>query len=304
MHRLPRLSLRKRKVNTDRCCNNNDMNLNLTSVNSAFLTGLFADVAEVDPTPSSNKNSSHETITTTAATALATNTTTPCTNTNIAPTKSPSMMDAEIRPGKKSRVSMSRSISRCAKSFKSLGDALLVSPNCATQVVRIQSRAAACLPTFSQSDFFMRQVSPDNHNNNIIESATALYDVDDVDVDDEQPIFGASLVFPHLPTAVSISSSCNTLTRDISDLQSSVAEAVDKESSYGWFVVMDPHNEFADDAHYNASSMGGSSKKMGGGSSNDLAFLAPTAPLASNHDDEVEWAKAADTVDDVLGDFF
>ena len=35
-----------------------------------------------------------------------------------------------------------------------------------------------------------------------------------------------------------------------------------------------------------------------------LAFQAHTAPKASNHDAEVEWAKAADTVDDVLGDFF
>ncbi len=35
-----------------------------------------------------------------------------------------------------------------------------------------------------------------------------------------------------------------------------------------------------------------------------FAFIAPTAPKGVNHDAEVEWAKAADTVDDVLGDFF
>ena len=61
---VPRLSLRKRKVNVNDPSNNNNNNsktnnkkddarLNLTSVNSAFLTGLFADVAEVDPPASS-----------------------------------------------------------------------------------------------------------------------------------------------------------------------------------------------------------------------------------------------------------
>ena len=39
-------------------------------------------------------------------------------------------------------------------------------------------------------------------------------------------------------------------------------------------------------------------------SSTTLAFSAATAPNAVSHDAEVEWAKAADTVDDVLGDFF
>jgi hypothetical protein len=39
-------------------------------------------------------------------------------------------------------------------------------------------------------------------------------------------------------------------------------------------------------------------------STDDLAFKAPTAPKATNYDAELEWAKAADTVDDVLGDFF
>jgi hypothetical protein len=39
-------------------------------------------------------------------------------------------------------------------------------------------------------------------------------------------------------------------------------------------------------------------------STTDLAFQAPTAPKAENYDAELEWATAADTVDDVLGEFF
>lgn len=98
--------------------------------------------------------------------------------------------------------------------------------------------------------------------------------------------------FPHLPATIS-ATSCNTLTRNQSDLQSSLAENSDKES-YGWFVEMD--GEYARDttpAIYESSNK-----------NNDLAFKAHTAPKASNYDAELEWAKAADTVDDVLGDFF
>ena len=62
------------------------------------------------------------------------------------------------------------------------------------------------------------------------------------------------------------------------------------------------HDAEPDQNGHDLSNMDAAHKN--GGSSNDLAFLAPTAPLACNHDEEVEWAKAADTVDDVLGDFF
>ena len=75
---------------------------------------------------------------------------------------------------------------------------------------------------------------------------------------------------------------------------SSLAE-INHKDSYGWFVEMEdePQEEPSIVDAYGHSS-----------SATSLAFLAPTAPLADNHDAEVEWAKAADTVDDVLGDFF
>jgi hypothetical protein len=68
--------------------------------------------------------------------------------------------------------------------------------------------------------------------------------------------------------------------------------------SYGWFVTMD-------DDDYHTPSIAPAQKADSSSSLNALAFSAATAPKGSNqHDAEVEWAKAADTVDDVLGDFF
>jgi len=69
-----------------------------------------------------------------------------------------------------------------------------------------------------------------------------------------------------------------------SNVSRSVSENVDK-SFYGWFVELD------DDQNENDNQ--------------ELAFTAITAPKKNTHlDKEVDWACAADTVDDVLGDFF
>jgi len=104
----------------------------------------------------------------------------------------------------------------------------------------------------------------------------------------------AKLAFPKLPATVSNSSCASALTRNISNLQLFTTENTSKES-YGWFVEMD---EDKTSERVTANPYESATK------SNDLAFSAPTAPNASNYDAEVEWAKAADTVDDVLGDFF
>jgi len=130
------------------------------------------------------------------------------------------------------------------------------------------------------------------------------------------------LAFPHLPATISNSSCGNNttnslhapsyslLTRNLSDLQSSLRETLnlqsDLEPAYGWFVVVDPDSDNARDSAPSKlhKSMVGSSESTSAG----LAFVAPTAPqhtpAVDDHDDEVMWAKAADTVDDVLGDFF
>ena len=82
------------------------------------------------------------------------------------------------------------------------------------------------------------------------------------------------------------------------DTTTSNADTEDS-SSFGWYVDMDEDEEYpADDSHC-AQGYDKVSSSEG-----DLAFSAPTAPKASNYDAEVEWAKAADTVDDVLGGLF
>jgi hypothetical protein len=136
--------------------------------------------------------------------------------------------------------------------------------------------------------------------------------------DPYQTVFEAgALAFPDLPNAVS-TSSCNTLTRNLSDLQTSFTETHDGKEAYGWFVAVD--EDLADPKSIRRGRLGDSADPHrpmvhphNGPSSaaaivvataSDLAFVAPTAPHATNQDDEVEWAKAADMVDDVLGDFF
>ena len=104
--------------------------------------------------------------------------------------------------------------------------------------------------------------------------------------------------FPSLPAAVS-NTSCSTqsLTSVPMDQQSSIADNSGKES-YGWFVETD-HNIKYSSAHED-SAYGALSPSP----AQDLAFSAHAFPKTSKLDAEVEWAKAADTVDDVLGDFF
>jgi len=244
---LPRFNLRKRSVK-DGCEGEN-----LPSVNSAFLSCLFADVAKVQSEEAGS----------------------PRTNPAVV-----ECADDEARPVKKSRLSLnrsiSRSISRCSKSFKNL-EALQASP---TGIMEVLSHTPSDVPHFpllktDSLQFQLKCVSQCPEEPSAISEA----------------IFKAGeLAFPHLPATVS-NSSCSTLTRNLSDLQSSLAENEEKES-YGWFVVMDDELRTAADPY-------------AGADANKLAFEAPTAPNASGDQDaEVEWAKAADTVDDVLGDFF
>lgn len=103
----------------------------------------------------------------------------------------------------------------------------------------------------------------------------------------------AMLAFPNLPATVSDSSCSVGLTRASRIRQASSLEKNSKES-FGWFVALD------DDDHQ----IRNSNSDCYSTSYDDLAFKAPTAPHGSKNDAEVQWAKAADTVDDVLGDFF
>lgn len=69
--------------------------------------------------------------------------------------------------------------------------------------------------------------------------------------------------------------------------------------SYGWFVATD--GDEADSADQNETS---SASMFLPDTKPDLAFKAITAPSAMDQDVEVQQALAADTIDDVLGDLF
>ena len=86
------------------------------------------------------------------------------------------------------------------------------------------------------------------------------------------------------------------------------------EDSYGWFLALD-HDVDASEEHITdayatgAAAAGAAAAGAAGNESTSsmtaaLAFQAPVSATAgcAAHDAEVEWAKAADTVDDVLGD--
>lgn len=247
MNARPRWSLKKRPVTADRDAALGHA-LGLPTVTSAFLSGLFADVANA-----SGEEPNIQAI--------------PCEDPRLDGQKS----------YKKSRVSMTRSMSRCGKSFKILDEA---------------SPAPISIPvsppsSVSSNDSLSRQDSL-LHQLHCVSSASSAKSSQTV----TPTVFDATLAFPHLPPTVS-SSSCSTLTRNLSDLQSSLSETSNKDS-YGWFVEMDDEEpvKVQSFAPYKAAS------------TSALAFKAPTAPKATNYDAELEWAKAADTVDDVLGDFF
>lgn len=133
-----------------------------------------------------------------------------------------------------------------------------------------------------------------------------------------------SLVFPRLPPTVSESScSSNNLTQTavraaqvlettpnskstssstaLSDVTSHIEGGKhDNKDTYGWFVDMDLEEDGD-----RADVISAAQEKYRAGEDGDLSFKAFTAPKKTSElDEEVEWAQAADTVDDVLVDFF
>merc|ERR1712032_135014 len=110
--------------------------------------------------------------------------------------------------------------------------------------------------------------------------------------------------FPILPASVSDQDISEMKKKNSNDEQN--INNQQEQGCYGWFVKVDlgdnvGHipNPYAQQSTSRHSSF--SSDTAG----KDLAFTASTAPIkCTNHDADVEWAKAADTVDEVLGDFF
>jgi hypothetical protein len=198
------------------------------------------------------------------------------------------------KPHKKTRLNKESIMSRCGRSFKILTEALDIS-TAGVPIPESPNQAATNL--FPSSSAF-----PPRHEDSLqfqlhcVSSCTDVYSA-------------PSVAFPHLPPTVSDSSysaSSSKLTRVISDLQSSGAENKNQTNNdtYGWFVEMeDESTEAAADAAA-SSALAKAIPSVGCPNTPNLAFIAPTAPKAENYDAELEWAAAADTVDDVLGDFF
>lgn len=232
-----RLALRKRTIGAV------PESVNLSSYNSAFLSGLFADVAKVSDSS---------------------------TDECIVSTNSQSDFGSEIHlesqsSNKRSRVTNVKSLTRIKRSRKSF-----------TGLHTIDYKKAPAKCSVDGLNSLHYQLN--ELGGNIINTSSAC--VSDI---------GTS-AFPKIAASVSDPSCNKDLTRN-DDIALSVIENPLKES-YGWFVVMDDgenHHDYVDP--YSTATA-------------DLAFTASTAPKRNKLHEEVEWAKAADTVDDVLGDFF
>jgi len=261
-----RLNLRKRD------CHSRLEKVNLSSYNSAFLCGLFADVAKVTQTVNVLD--------------------TPVENTLGGTHQVPKVDDDEsehddprLNVGnsvKRRRVSISKSSLNRRGSYTNLGDMLFTGCDAFDQgdttVQNGSSQTKNILRRMDSLEFQLKCVSSKS------------------DICSSSPKSAKSaprIVFPNLPATVSESSCSQDLTREsgrhVSDPENNTKE------SYGWFVEMDG----TECRNYNTYDVSSYSR-----TNSDLAFSAPTAPTGKNHDREVEWAKAADTVDDVLGDFF
>lgn len=233
-----RLALRKRTVSAV------PESVNLSSYNSAFLSGLFADVAKVSDIPSDD-----------------------C----IVSSDSQSNFGNDILPesqrsNKRGRVTCVESLTRIKRSRKSF-TGLRTLNDCK------KAPAKCSVDGLNSLHYQLNELG----GNLINTSSASLSDI-------------GTNAFPKISAFVSDLSCNKDLTRK-DDNALSIVENPLKES-YGWFVVMDDCENQPDyvDPYSTATA--------------DLAFTASTAPKRNKLHEEVEWAKAADTVDDVLGDFF
>eukprot|EP00543_Licmophora_paradoxa_P001031 CAMPEP_0202446344 /NCGR_PEP_ID=MMETSP1360-20130828/4857_1 /ASSEMBLY_ACC=CAM_ASM_000848 /TAXON_ID=515479 /ORGANISM="Licmophora paradoxa, Strain CCMP2313" /LENGTH=304 /DNA_ID=CAMNT_0049062791 /DNA_START=40 /DNA_END=954 /DNA_ORIENTATION=- len=244
-----RINLRKRPAKE-----NENTSFMLATCNSALLHGIFQDIAKAS-------GETHDTME----------------QTRFDNTQSV----------KRSRVTISRSISRCTKSFKCLNQVLHNNAEAPSSVNQPWSE----IPHSQQKPFSYRQHfvsgSSTNQTSNVITNTTDV----------------GKLAFPHLPATVS-NPSCSDLGTRLTQKPGQPLPATETndesaKESYGWFVSMEDEEDIEGDIiPQNVETLHSAN------SSSDLAFTAVTAPKRVNYDAEIEWAKAADTVDDVLGCFF
>jgi len=254
---VPRFALRKRSIRERR-----DV-VNLSSYNSDFLSGLFADVAKVSVLSgevTSSKRASDR----------------------ISPGPD-DILDLSALSNKKSRLSLNRTLTRVhasSSNLSSMSQAKLHSPKGINEFFKAGAKVVVpkTLAQNHKHDSLALQLNCVSGSGDLSQTESLIGEA-------------AKIAFPHLPATVSDSSCSAGLTRANLVRKVSTPENETKES-FGWFVDLEDNR---------ATEAPGLPYAV---SSDDLAFQAPTAPRAINNDAEVEWAKAADTVDDVLGDFF
>jgi hypothetical protein len=256
-----RFNLRKRPPSDDR------REVVLNSCNSAFLTDLFADIANANGPSNDVCEDQH------------------------------SRLDP-VKPFKKSRLTMSRSISRCGKSFANFNGAVEGSSECVHASPKAVQFFGCPTTSFHPSSSKQGNSLTNTRSSTDNSFPNHLHCVSSSSSSESEAVVSsdiAKLAFPHLPATVS-NSSCNnlsSLTRSKSGRQSSDGETSTKDG-YGWFVE-------TEEDEFEVAPLLSYTKSI---SPADLAFSAVTAPQRANYDAELEWAQAADTVDDVLGDFF
>lgn len=217
----------------------------LASYGSAFLSGIFADIAET---------STDEPQDLVNGAATADHPMEACYDT------APPLELDQQPSNKKARTSTSTSFSR-QKSYKCLSSALAEG----TVVSEVLSPSV---------------ISPSpRFNTSTVKFNDQVRELQDM----------AFPSLPKMPATVSATS--------LPHLESGASKEEVDGPSYGWFVSTD--DDASDDQNSSSGSM-----FLPDMNPSDLAFKAITAPSGDNQEVEVQQALAADTVDDVLGDFF
>lgn len=213
----------------------------------------------------------------------------------------------DLSPRRK-RVKTSGDLLSLSRSCKSIS-CLTALSNCNDDPARDSgSDPIVVTSSYDDSSPHGRRVSLGKHSSSLYSDATINTDFINNLVD---KVLVETLAFPRLPPTVSETScSSNNLTQtsvhaaqvienpSISHIE---GDQHDHKDTYGWFVDIE-----LDDLSERADVVSAAQEScLALGSADDLSFRAFTAPKKTVElDEEVEWAKAADTVDDVLGDFF
>ena len=271
----------------------------ISHVNSDFLSGLFADLSSAVSTAPTAATDEEHYITSDEGES--------CPGTPV-----PS-------PRKKARISPTRSLARCSKSYASLAHFGTVTDRMGDSSTRTSTDSYVENPE-ATNDLGESTRSWNGPTASFSPSVPTAANAKDMLAD---------TIFPHLPATVSDSfnpsadlsaqaAACNaapesnnyenspvepeqdsTTTANSTEEKEEDGVDADAKEGYGWFLALDDNEDHSTIDAYAKDPAHGSSADL-------LAFQAPVSAVASHSDAqaEVEWAKAADTIDDVLGDFF